>query len=290
MDGGFLNIHKPAGLTSHDVVAKIRRLLKQSGNKLKVGHAGTLDPMATGVLVVCVGQATRLSDYVMHQHKIYQAGIHLGIETDTYDAEGQVTSTQSISTIDETQIRQALSQFIGNIEQIPPMYSAIKVDGKKLYELAREGTEIERKSRSVYIEKIDLIQIDLPRIMLDIYCGPGTYIRSIAHDLGQKLNTVAHLYHLSRLKSGHFYLKDALELDTLTSDNILTYLQDPLDALSDWHRVHLAADQQTLIFDGVKIETSDQEHDRALAVNAQGALCAILEKSDTFWKPLKVFH
>ena len=182
MRDGILIIDKPSGLTSHDVVNRVRRATKIR----QVGHAGTLDPMATGVLVVCVGQATRVSEYLLGHDKAYRATIRLGIETNTYDADGEIVATHDVN-VDRAEVERALAQFVGEIQQVPPMYSAIKREGQKLYELARQGIEIERAARSVIVHSIELRDYQAPDATIDVQCSAGTYIRSIAHDLGTAL-------------------------------------------------------------------------------------------------------
>ncbi len=192
MRDGILIIDKPSGLTSHDVVNRVRRATKIR----QVGHAGTLDPMATGVLVVCLGQATRVSEYLLGHDKAYRATIRLGIETNTYDADGEIVATHDVN-VDRAEVERALAQFVGEIQQVPPMYSAIKRDGQKLYELARQGIEIERAARSVIIHSIELRDYQAPDATIDVRCSAGTYIRSIAHDLGAALGTGGHLIDLT---------------------------------------------------------------------------------------------
>jgi tRNA pseudouridine55 synthase len=185
---GFLNIDKPIGMTSHDVVAKIRRRARQlAGHDIKVGHAGTLDPLASGVLVVCLGSAARLSDQVMHTTKRYRATVHFGVTTETDDAEGAVTAAFPLHGVDDEAIRRALNRFIGEIDQIPPMYSAIKQGGRKLYDLARAGKTVERAPRRVRIDALALLDWQPPTAVLDVVCSSGTYIRSLARDLGEHL-------------------------------------------------------------------------------------------------------
>lgn len=216
---GFFNIDKPLGMTSHDVVAQVRRAARTHfDQRIKVGHAGTLDPLATGVLVVCLGAATRLSDYVMDSTKRYRATVRLGISTTTYDAEGEITAERDAAAITREQVVSSLPQFVGNIVQIPPMYSAIKQGGKKLYELAREGKSVERAGRAVHISDITLIDWAWPECTLDVTCGAGTYIRSLAHDLGESLGCGAHLTGLIRTASGSFALENAVSLDFLLTN------------------------------------------------------------------------
>ena len=181
MTTGLLVIDKPSRITSHDVVQRVRRALRLR----QVGHTGTLDPMATGVLVICVGTATRVSEYLLGHDKTYHATIRLGVETDTYDATGEVIATNEVG-VTRDQVEAALKVFVGPLQQVPPMHSAIKRDGQKLYELARAGIEVERAARSVTIHSIDLLDYQTPDLTLDVRCAAGTYIRSLAHDLGSR--------------------------------------------------------------------------------------------------------
>jgi tRNA pseudouridine55 synthase len=288
---GFLNIDKPQGITSHDVVASVRRLSRSSTATKKVGHAGTLDPLATGVLILCLGHATRLSEYAMQSTKQYCATIHLGIETDTYDAEGEIVSQTDASHITKEQLEAAFLPFIGDIQQVPPIYSAIKKDGKKLYELARQGQEIELESRSVHIYNITLQARNPPHVVLDITCAAGTYIRSLAHDIGEKLAVGAHLSALIRTRSGGFKLENAVALDALLeNDNWQQHIIAPKDALSDWQTCLLNEEQITEIRQGRMIENdSSLSNDYIMAYMADGHLLAVLENRGKHWKPHKVF-
>jgi tRNA pseudouridine55 synthase len=288
---GFLNIDKPQGLTSHDVVARVRRVLQQATGKKKVGHAGTLDPMATGVLVLCLGHATRLSEYAMNSTKQYRATVHLGIETDTYDTEGQIIAQTDASHISREQVETAFQPFIGDIQQVPPIYSAIKKDGKKLYELARKGQEIELESRSVSIHNITLEEWNPPHFILDVTCGAGTYIRSLAHDIGENLAVGAHLSGLIRSRSGGFKLEDAVTLDTvLENDNWQEFIVAPKDALSDWQTIDLSDEQSAEIQLGRFIENDASLADTfVMAYMTNGHLLAVLENRGEKWKPHKVF-
>ena len=211
---GFLNIYKPAGMTSHDVVYKIRKI---TGIK-QVGHTGTLDPFAEGVLPICIGKATRLIEYLTDD-KEYLATVQFGKSTTTYDLEGDVTS-QTDKKVSENDILSALKDFAGEIEQFPPIYSAIKVNGKKLYDYARQGQEVEIKPRKVVIEKIELKKFDFESQSAEILvkCSKGTYIRSIAHDLGQKTGVGAYLTSLVRTKAGNFFVKNAIKLDDIENN------------------------------------------------------------------------
>lgn len=210
MINGIINIYKEAGFTSHDVVAKMRGILKQK----KIGHTGTLDPDAVGVLPVCLGNATRLCDMLTEKEKEYEALLLLGITTDTQDTSGQVLTEQPVL-LSEEEAERAVLSFVGAYEQIPPMYSAVKVDGKRLYELARQGREVERAARPVTIHEIEILELNLPRIRMRVRCSKGTYIRTLCHDIGQKLGCGGAMEQLKRTKSGNFSLDTAITLGQL---------------------------------------------------------------------------
>ena len=180
---GILNVQKEKGYTSHDVVAKLRGITRQK----KIGHTGTLDPDAVGVLPVCLGRATRLCDMITDRDKTYETVMLLGRTTDTQDTSGQTLETADTAGLDEYEVQKAIQEFVGDYAQIPPMYSALKVDGRKLYELAREGKEVERKARNVHISEIEILKISLPRVYMRVECSKGTYIRTLCHDLGNRL-------------------------------------------------------------------------------------------------------
>lgn len=207
---GIIIVDKPQGKTSHDIVYFIRRL---TGIK-KVGHTGTLDPMATGVLPICIGAATKIADMLTLSDKEYVAELILGKTTDTQDAEGQVLGEKKVNCT-EDEIRAAVMSFIGEIEQVPPMYSAIKQNGKKLYELARQGIEVERKPRKVTINSIDILKIDGKSVTIDVSCSKGTYIRTLCEDIGNKLGTGAYMNTLRRIKTGMFDLSQSHTLEEL---------------------------------------------------------------------------
>jgi len=223
---GIVLIDKPAGKTSFYLVHVLRKIL---GVK-KIGHAGTLDPFATGVMVMLVGRKyTQKSGQFSAQGKSYQATIRLGIETDSYDCDGQIVSESDLIPSEEDLI-QAIAQFQGKVEQIPPMYSAKKVNGKKLYELARNGEVIERKPAVVDLETT-LLSYNYPEVELIVHCSKGTYLRSIAHDLGKILGCGAHLSRLTRIRSGDFKLEDCVKLENLNRDNIMEHLITPHEAI-----------------------------------------------------------
>lgn len=208
---GFLVIDKPRGVTSFDVVRTVRRALKVR----RVGHCGTLDPMATGVLPVAIGEATRLVEFVMDGEKIYRGTLKLGETTDTQDADGTILQNCPIDGIDRAQIESVIATLLGPIQQLPPMYSALKRDGVPLYELARKGIEVERSLRAIEIYRFELCSVDLPFITFEVTCSKGTYVRTLAHDLGVRLGCGAHLTALRRLKSGAFNETEAITLDHL---------------------------------------------------------------------------
>ncbi len=209
MDGIF-NLYKPVGMTSHDVVARVRRLTHQK----RVGHAGTLDPAASGVLPICLGQATRVVEYLSEGGKSYRATIVFGVVTDTYDAEGEVVRSAPVHLTRE-EIEAALLTFLGQQMQMPPLYSAIKKDGQPLYKLARAGVEVERQPRPVVITRLEVLEWQSPVLTLEVECSKGTYIRSLAYDLGERLGCGAHLGGLIRLRSGPFTLEESLTLEEL---------------------------------------------------------------------------
>lgn len=206
--GFIVLINKEPDWTSFDVVARLRGILKVK----KIGHAGTLDPFATGLLILLVGNATKRQDELMASDKIYEAEIRLGEKTDSYDRTGKVTATSDVK-VTEDQIKEAVMSFVGENQQVPPMFSAIKKDGKKLYELARKGIEIVREPRKVMIHSIDILSIVSDIIKIRVHCSKGTYIRSLAYDIGEKLGTFGHLKDLERTKIGNFSVDDAYTVD-----------------------------------------------------------------------------
>jgi tRNA pseudouridine55 synthase len=229
---GVVVIDKPRGITSFDVVARVRRALGER----RVGHTGTLDPMATGVLPVCVGEATKLVPFLMGGDKEYEAEARLGVTTDTLDATGVVTSETDAAHVSRGDVEQALAGFVGTIQQRPPMHSALRVGGKRLYELARQGVEVDRDPRPVVVHAIEILRYEAPDLCLRVRCGKGTYIRSLAADLGAALGVGAHLTGLRRTRVGPFGVADALALDTLAPG---TRLMTPAQALADHATVPL---------------------------------------------------
>ncbi len=288
---GVLVVDKPVGLTSHDVVQIIRR-----GTGIRrAGHTGTLDPRASGVLVVLIGPAVRLSEYVSASDKRYQATIRLGSSTDTFDAEGRVTNTGPVENITEEQFEDVLQQFIGEIEQVPPPYSAIKVQGRKAYEMAREGEEVSLEPRMIQVYSLELLEWAPPEAVVDVFCSSGTYVRSLANDLGNTLGCGAHLVGLRRTKSGRFTLRDAVPLrrlqESFTAGDWYKYLIPAAEALADWPMVELDADQVELIRHGHRVPATEESKGWARGVSQQGDLVALLEvdEANHEWQPRKVF-
>lgn len=288
---GFLNINKPLGITSHDTVDRARRAARADGfRSLKVGHAGTLDPLATGVLILCIGAATRLSEFVMGADKRYRAVVRLGVITDTYDGEGVVLRDVDASHITSDDIERALPAFTGEILQIPPMYSAVKQQGKKLYDLARRGEVVERQARPVRITRIDILDYSAPLLTIDVQCSSGTYIRSLAHDLGEALGVGGSLAALTRTASGSFHLEDAIDLEAMFSGNWQAQLVPVSRALADWERVVLDAESASAISHGRSVlRSEDDRRTNALAYDERGELIAVVRGIGELWKPEKVF-
>lgn len=300
---GILAIHKEVGMTSHDVVFKLRKILKTK----KVGHTGTLDPEVSGVLPICVGKATRVSGYVMESGKSYRAEVTIGVSTTTEDQTGEIVDQKRVdqNLWDKDEIIATLKQLEGDIEQIPPMYSAVKVNGKKLYEYARQNIEIERPVRRVHINSINLIsdiiyENDICKFEIEVECGKGTYIRTLATQIGALLNYPAHMSHLIRLKSGGFSLEQAIKLDDLREIVEQDKLQDvilPLEYGLNGLTKITVHDKNivTRIQNGQKIEKSlidESKHDGEFVVWYEDKAIAIMDtydKNETLYKPKKVF-
>lgn len=228
---GVLNVNKPSGITSHDVIDHLRRA---SGQK-EIGHAGTLDPLAEGVLVCCLGRATRLVPYIQPLTKHYRGTILFGKTTDTQDADGQVLEVKPASHLTLEQVREIAKQFVGRIWQVPPMYSALRVEGRKLHELAREGKEVERKPRPITVYRFEILDFtpgEFPTARFEIECSSGTYVRTIAHDMGQIAGVGAHLIQLTRTAVGHFRLEESLPLEHFTdAETVRNALIPPIEAV-----------------------------------------------------------
>lgn len=249
MINGVINIYKERGFTSHDVVAKLRGILKQK----KIGHTGTLDPDAEGVLPVCLGKGTRLCDMLTDHSKVYEAVLLLGQSTDTQDASGTVLQEAPVD-VSEEKVRETIMNFVGPYDQIPPMYSALKVNGQKLCDLARAGKEVERKARPVEIYEIQIEEIHLPRVRMTVSCSKGTYIRTLCHDIGEKLKCHGCMESLLRTRVGQFLLKDSLTLAQVEEhrdENRITEIVMPVDQVfSDCPALKLTKDAAKLGYNG----------------------------------------
>ena len=287
---GVLVVDKPTGMTSHDVVQVIRR----GTNIRRAGHTGTLDPRASGVLVVLVGPAVRLSEYVSASDKRYQAVIMLGTTTDTYDADGKTTSSSPVD-ITEEKFDEELQKFVGQIEQVPPPYSAVKVQGRKAYDRARSGEEFELAPRIINVYSLEVLEWAPPEVVIDVNCSSGTYVRSLANDLGARLGCGATLTGLRRTKSGRFSLRDAVPLrklnEAFADGTWYQYLIPAAEALSDWPTIELNQDQMDAIRHGHRIPAESKEQAKVCGVSEQGELVALMELDEEKmeWQPKKVF-
>lgn len=262
MDGVLL-VHKPAGMTSHDVVNRIRKIFHTK----KVGHCGTLDPEATGVLVLCIGKATKALQFLMSETKEYQATLVLGQATDTYDASGQVVDQKPFQGV--FNVDNVLQSFVGLQEQLPPMYSAIKVNGKKLYEYARNHEKVEVQPRSIVIHRIELIDQHDQFITFRVQCSKGTYIRSLCVDIGQKLGYPAHMQKLVRLASGHFRLENCFSLEDIEQGHYhMLSLEEAFQ-----HFEHYVVEDDQIVYHGKKIK-SDIDH-QVVVCNQEGQVLAV---------------
>ena len=243
---GVINVLKPKGITSFDVVRDIRKIAKIK----KVGHTGTLDPLASGVLPVCIGKATKIVDYIMEGTKTYRVEMKLGTTTDTYDREGTVLEEKEVSVSPE-EVEKAIEKYKGDIEQVPPMYSALKVNGQKLYDLARKGIEVEREARKIQIHDICILSIDLPYIIFDVKCSKGTYIRSLCFDIGNDLGSGAVMWNLERLEASPFNIKEAIKLEDLNEENIKQFITPIDEVLTDYEKLYLDKKFEKLVLNGV---------------------------------------
>src|SRR5438876_8578165 len=291
MDGIF-NINKPTGMTSHDVVAKIRRFLKQK----RVGHAGTLDPAASGVLPICVGQATRVAEYLSESGKAYQAEVIVGAATDTYDSEGTITAKARTTDLTLARIEETLSHFLGLQMQVPPVYSAIKLQGQPAYKRARAGEDITLEPRPIVIYSLKVIDWIPPRLTLAIECSKGTYIRSLAHDLGTQVGCYAYLEALIRTRSGSFTLSESITLeqfaDAVETNSIHDYAF-PLDkALEQYPAIKLDVEIAERVKHGNTFNNPIANNSGLARVyDDNGAFLAIAEweEEQQAWQPKKVF-
>lgn len=284
---GFLNINKPLGITSHDVVARVRRLV---GKGVKVGHAGTLDPAADGVLPLALGSATRVIEYLTDARKGYRGVVQLGVCTDSDDSEGEEIARAPVPPLDAAMIEAAIAPLRGVIQQIPPAYSAIHVGGKRAYDMARIGEHVELAPRTVTIERLDVVGATETTLTIEVECSKGTYIRALARDIGANLGCGAYLAALTRTFVGAFTLTNAVELTTLQADPSLlaTHLLPPEIAISDWPQVTLDAATTQRIRNGMPLTLPDQPGERVRAHTADGLLLALLAREGDQWRPTKV--
>lgn len=291
MPKGILNVNKEKGISSARVVSLVRRALDIK----KVGHTGTLDLEASGVLPIVVGKATRVSDYMMTKDKVYETELILGAKTDTLDAAGKIIA-KSQKIIDKDQFLETMNTFKGEIEQIPPMYSALKVNGQKLYDLAREGIEIERKKRKVNIYDIDLLDFDFPRAKIRVTCSKGTYIRTLVDDIGEKLSTFAYVDNLVRARVGEFDIKDAIKSEDIleiSREDLLKKLY-PIDtALKNFEKIVLDKSYLEKLINGQVVEV-EKNYGKIIRVYCEDEFLGLgnsyRENNKNFLKMEKVFY
>ncbi len=290
---GIINVYKEQGFTSHDVVAKLRGILHMK----KIGHTGTLDPDAVGVLPVCLGKGTKVCDLITDWNKTYEAVMLLGTTTDTQDTSGKVLSVSEVN-IDERMLVDVISSFAGEYDQVPPMYSALKVNGKKLYELARQGVEIERKSRKVWIESIHINEMnlsdDIKTVTMTVTCSKGTYIRTLCHDIGQKLGCGACMQHLTRTRVGKFDVDDSLTLNQIAALMLKGELEEKLvsvDSLFDYEHVVFGEEFNKLLYNGNQLPYEQAlEHEQYLVYNSNNEFIGVYEGVEGGLKPVKMFY
>jgi tRNA pseudouridine55 synthase len=318
LKSGIINVYKEAGYTSFDVVAKLRGILKIK----KIGHTGTLDPDATGVLPVCVGKATKVCDLLTDKDKTYVAVLHLGMVTDTQDSSGSILETHEIKA-DADQVRKTVASFVGPQKQIPPMYSALKVNGQKLCDLARKGVEVERQPRDITIYEINILEMALPLVKLEVHCSKGTYIRTLCHDIGQALGCGGCMDSLVRTKAAGFSIEDSLtlqEIEGLVQQGDLEKRMISVDRVfSSYGKAVAVSDATPLLENGNGIsedfvnqiihtsadgagaysengdnskengENSDNSDAPVRMYLADGRFVGIFEKKQGLWKPIKMF-
>lgn len=292
---GIINVYKEAGYTSHDVVAKLRGILKQK----KIGHTGTLDPDAVGVLPVCLGSGTRLCEFLTDKTKEYVVVMQLGVKTDTQDLSGTILETCKVQ-VTEMQLEEACTAFLGEYAQIPPMYSAIKVNGKRLYEFARAGREVEVKPRMVRIDQITIESVELPYVTLRVKCGKGTYIRTLCQDIGAKCGCLAAMKQLTRTKSGRFCIADALtlsQIEQLQRQGKLAEQILPVDSVFDeYPAVKVRSQFRKLIDNGNPLlpaqcesEPVPEEGSKLRVYRDDGCFMGVYCVADQVYKPVRMF-
>ena len=292
---GVINIYKEAGYTSHDVVAKLRGILKQK----KIGHTGTLDPQAQGVLPVCLGKGTKLCDLLADHDKEYEAVLRLGITTDTQDMEGNVLQESSVQ-VSEEEVRTCILSFQGEQMQVPPMYSALKVNGKKLYELAREGKVVERKARPVTFHKIEVLWMELPKVKIRVQCSKGTYIRTLCNDIGEKLGCGGCMEELLRTRVERFALEDAVKLDEVQKameEGTVDSLILSVDRIFDQYPTAKTTTQGDLLvhngnrlFSELLQEEPEAESGYVRVYDSEATFIGLFEKKTDQLVPVKMFY
>ncbi|MBO6090185.1 MAG: tRNA pseudouridine(55) synthase TruB [Lachnospiraceae bacterium] len=300
MYNGLINVYKEPSFTSMDAVAVLRGILKQK----KIGHTGTLDPAAEGVLMVCLGNATKLCTFLEDKDKEYECRMLLGVTTDTEDTTGTVLEKKDVD-CNEEEIVEAIKSFLGDIKQIPPMYSALKKDGKKLYELAREGKVIEREARDIKIFRIDIKEINIPYVTFTVHCSKGTYIRSLCRDIGEKLGCGGCMDHLKRIKVSFFEEKDSLKLSEIEAlakeGKIDKFILKTEEVFNDLPSLYVLQESARIIDNGNPLlrtnvkslvdESRPSDKERYKVYNSQGDFCAVYEydESKDYFKPYKMF-
>lgn len=297
MKSGIINVYKEKGFTSFDVVAKLRGILKTK----KIGHTGTLDPDAEGVLPVCIGRATKVCDILTDKDKVYEAVMLLGVETDTQDTSGEILKELPV-TVSEECVKEAIRSFVGDYAQVPPMYSALKVNGKKLYELAREGKTVERKARNVQIFSIEILEMNLPRVRMSVHCSKGTYIRTLCHDIGAMLGCGGCMEKLLRTKVGVFELQDTLklaEIDALAKAGDVEKKIISVDELfEDYTKVWTTPEFDVVVHNGNRVkkrmfqEKLPANTERLRVYDSKSEFIGIYEfsKERGDFKPVKMFY
>ncbi|MBQ8729982.1 MAG: tRNA pseudouridine(55) synthase TruB [Lachnospiraceae bacterium] len=294
---GIINIYKEKNFTSHDVVAKLRGILKIR----KIGHTGTLDPDAVGVLPICINRATKVCDMLTDKDKVYETVMLLGVTTDTQDTSGEILLEKEV-TANEEEVKAVINTFVGEYAQIPPMYSALKVNGKKLYELAREGIEIERKARNVTIYSIEILEVSLPRVRMRVHCSKGTYIRTLCHDIGIKLNCGACMEELKRTKVSIFDIKDAYtlaEVETIMKDGKIEEIIMPIDKIfCEYKKLSILEQYDKLVYNGNKFKENCIEEkytfsqsEQCRVYDSKGEFVGVYEYVEKYteFKPVKIF-
>lgn len=255
---GVINIFKPKGMTSFDVVREVKKVCCTG----KVGHTGTLDPEATGVLPVCIGRATKIIDYIMDSRKVYEVEFKLGIKTTTYDDEGEILETRETKHLTDDEILQAIKGFLGEYSQVPPIYSALKQNGVRLYTLARQGIEVKREGRNITVYNIENIKIDNPFVSMKVTCSKGTYVRSLCYDIGEKLGVYATMTELNRAETSVFKQEDSINIKNLTSENYSEHLISIEEALNHYDRININHKYAKLLVNGVRVGDTRYTNDK----------------------------